>query len=323
MIKILHRLGVLLLGACALVMGAAQAAYPDKPVNLVVPYPPGGPTDVIARLIAQKLSIEWHQSVIVNNRPGAGSTVAAEYVARAAGDGYTLYMTTAAHTISASLYKNLNYDSIRDFAPISMICNLPLGLVTAPKVPAHTVQEVIDFAKRSPQGVTLGSTGNGTPQHLTGQLFATRTGIHIVHVPYRGDSPLLVDLMSGQVQIAFVALSSALPQIKNGRLNAIAVANHVRLDAMPDVPTFAEQGMPNFEAATWIGLLAPASMPKALQQQIHRDVSKILLMPDVRKSLADLVGEINDMSIDQFKESMIAESKRWAEAVKLSGAYID
>lgn len=318
-----------IIGVCvALSMGltaqtALAADYPNKPVTLVVPYPPGGATDVIARLIAEKLPAEWGQQVVVNNRPGAGTTVAAEAVARAPGDGYTLYMTTAAHTISASLYKKLNYDPLKDFAPITLTSTIPLVLVTTPSLPVKNLDELIAYGKKSSNGLTMASTGNGTPQHLTGELFKAKTGINLVHVPYKGDAPMLTDLIGGQVQMAFVTLSAALPHIQSGKLHAIALAHSRRVDAIKQVPTMEESGMKDFEAATWFGLFAPASMPDDLREKIYHDVAKIVANPDMTKKLQDMGGDVNNSSPKEFQAFIKDEAARWAEGVKLSGAQID
>ncbi len=316
--------GVFIAMGLALGAGTALAAgYPDKPVTLVVPYPPGGATDVIARLIAEKLPAAWGQQVIINNRPGAGTTVAAEAVARSPGDGYTLYMTTAAHTISASLYKKLNYDPLKDFAPLTLTSTIPLVLVTAPSLPVKNLDELIAYAKAAPQGLSMASTGNGTPQHLTGELFKAKAGIKLVHVPYRGDAPMLTDLIGGQVQMAFVTLSAALPHIQSGKLNAIALAHPRRVDAIAQVPTMAEAGMKNFEAATWFGLFAPSSMPDELRQKIYQDVARVVATPEMTKKLQDMGGDVNNSSPQQFQAFINDEAQRWAEGVKLSGAQID
>ena len=316
--------GALLALGLALGGGMATAAgYPDKPVTLVVPYPPGGATDVIARLIAEKLPAAWGQQVIVNNRPGAGTTVAAEAVARAPGDGYTLYMTTAAHTISASLYKKLNYDPLKDFAPLTLTSTIPLVLVTAPSLPVKNLAELIAYGKAAPQGLSMASTGNGTPQHLTGELFKAKAGLKLVHVPYRGDAPMLTDLIGGQVQMAFVTLSAALPYIQSGKLRAIALAHPRRVEAISQVPTLDEAGMKGFEAATWFGLFAPASMPAELREKIYHDVAKIVATPEMTKKLQDMGGEVNNSSPQAFQAFINGEAQRWAEGVRLSGAQID
>jgi tripartite-type tricarboxylate transporter receptor subunit TctC len=316
-------IAAMIVAAAAVGTNAQAAGYPDRPVSLVVPYPAGGATDVVARLVAQKISPVWGQQVVVNNKPGAGTTIAAEYVARAPGDGYTLYETTAAHTISASLYKHLNYDPIKDFAPLTLTVTIPLVLVTAPGVPVKNLQELIAYSKSAPGGMTVASTGNGTPQHLTAELFKARTGAKLVHIPYKGDAPMINGLLGGQVQMAFVTLSAALPYIQSGKLHAIALAHPRRVAVIGDVPTMGEAGMPGFEAATWFGLFGPASMPPELRQKIYRDVARVVAQPDVRKLLEKMGGDINNSSPEEFRRFIDAEAKRWAEAVKISGAHID
>lgn len=325
MMKMHKRFAGLVMGlSMALGTSAGLAAdYPDKPVTLVVPYPAGGATDVIARMIAEKLPDTWGQPVVVNNRPGAGTTVAAESVARAPGDGYTLYMTTAAHTISASLYKKLNYDPLKDFAPITLTSTIPLVLVTTPSLKVKTLDELIAYGKKAPDGMTMASTGNGTPQHLTGEIFKSKTGLNLIHVPYKGDAPMLTDLIGGQVQMAFVTLSAALPHIQAGKLNAVALAHSRRVDAIKDVPTMDESGMKGFEAATWFGLFAPASMPADQREKIYQDVSKIVGTPEMTQKLQTMGGDVNNSSPKAFQDFINAEAARWAEGVKLSGAQVD
>jgi tripartite-type tricarboxylate transporter receptor subunit TctC len=312
-----------LMALAALVAANAFAQhFPSKPVSIVVPYPPGGATDVIARLVAQKLSDVWGQPVIVNNRPGAGTVLGAETVARSPGDGYTLYMTTAAHTISASLYKKLSYDPMKDFAPITLTSVVPLVLVVTPSLPPKTLPELIAYAKSHP-GMTFASTGNGTPQHLTGALFKAQNKLDITHVPYRGDAPMLTDIIGGQVQMAFVTLSAALPHIKTGKIRAIALAHSKRVDAIADVPTFAQAGAPGFEAATWFGLLGPASLPADLKNRIYQDVSRVVATPELSARLTEMGGDVTNTSPEKFQAFMKNEAKNWAEAVRLSGAQVD
>lgn len=307
------------------VLAAASASaqtFPTKSVSIVVPYPAGGATDVIARLIAQRLSVTWGQPVVVNNKPGAGTVLGADSVAKAPGDGYTLYMTTAAHTISASLYKKLPYDPFKDFAPITLTSVVPLVLVTSNSVPAKTLPELVSYLKSHP-GSTFASTGNGTPQHLTGALFKAQNKLELTHVPYRGDAPMLTDIIGNQVQMAFITLSAALPHIKAGKIRAIAMAHSKRVDALPDVPTFAEAGVPKFEAATWFGLLSPASLPATLKDKIYRDVAKAVATPELSARLVEMGGDVSNTTPEKFQEFMQAEAKNWAEAVKLSGAQVD
>jgi len=301
---------------------ALAADYPNKPVTLVVPYPPGGATDVIARLIAEKLPAEWGQQVVVNNRPGAGTTVAAESVARAPGDGYTLYMTTAAHTISASLYKKLSYDPIADFTPITLVARIPIVLVTTPSLKVSTLAEYIDYAKTTPDGISVGSPGNGSPQHLTQVLFKERTGANLLHIPYRGDAPMLNDLLAGQVESAFVTLSAALPHIQANKIKAIALANPSRIPAIADVPTMTEAGLEGFNAATWFGLFGPKDLPADVSQTIFTASHKVVAAPEFTERMQAMGAEIVNSGPEDFSALVKEESAQWAKAVEVSGARV-
>lgn len=320
----LKTFGARALLACAVALPLAAAAqnYPTKAVSLVVPYPAGGATDVIARMVADKLTQTWGQPVVVSNKPGAGTLIAAEFVARAPGDGYTLYMTTAAHTISANLYKKIPYDPIKDFTPITLTSTIPLVLVTNPSVPVKNLSELIAKAKADP-GMSFASTGNGTPQHLTMELFKAKNKLTLTHVPYKGDAPMLTDLIGGQVPMAFVTLSAALPHIKAGKLKAVALAHSKRVDAIPSVPTFTEAGMPGFVSATWFGLFGPGTMSPELTNRIYQDVAKIVAMPEFTAKLKDMGGDVDNSTPQAFQAHIQAEMKRWAEAVRLSGAQVD
>ena len=312
----------LLACAIALPMLAGAQSFPTKPVNLVVPYPAGGATDVIARMIADKLTQAWGQPVVLVNKPCAGTLIAAEFVARSPGDGYTLYMTTAAHTIGASLYKKVPYDPVKDFTPITLTATIPLVLVTTPSLPVKTLPELIARAKADP-GMSFASTGNGTPQHLTMELFKAQNKLTLTHVPYKGDAPMITDLIGGQVPMAFVTLSAALPHIKAGKLKAIALAHSKRVEAISAVPTFAEAGMPGFVAATWFGLFGPGTMSPELANRIYRDVAKIVAVPEFTAKLKEMGGDVDNSTPQAFQAHIQGEMKRWAEAVRLSGAQVD
>ncbi|MDN3986048.1 Bug family tripartite tricarboxylate transporter substrate binding protein [Zwartia vadi] len=312
----------LLVGAGFSALTAAQN-FPEKTVTLVVPYPAGGATDVIGRMVAEKLPAQWKQPVVVTNRPGAGTTVAAESVARAPGDGYTLYITTAAHTISASLYGKLKYDPIKDFAPITLISTIPLVMVANPSLPVNSLADLIQYAKAQKNGLTMASPGNGTPQHLAGELFKAKTGTPLTHVPYKGDTPMLTDLLGGQVQVAFVTLSAALPYINSGKLKPIALAHPTRVAAISSVPTMAEAGVPDFTAATWFGIYGPGTMSDALSQKISADIQKIVADPAMTQRLREMGGEVNNSSPEAFQKVIASEVKNWSEAVRLSGARVD
>lgn len=312
----------LLLGAGFSGVSLAQN-FPEKAVTLVVPYPAGGATDVIGRMVAEKLPAQWKHQVVVTNRPGAGTTLAAESIARAPGDGYTLYITTAAHTISASLYGKLKYDPVKDFAPITLISTIPLVMLVNPTLPVNTLPELIQYAKAQKNGLTMASPGNGTPQHLAGELFKSKTGTPLTHVPYKGDTPMLTDLIGGQVQVAFVTLSAALPYINSGKLKPIALAHPKRVDAIPAVPTMGEAGLPDFSAATWFGIYGPGTMSDTMRQKIAADIQKIVAEPAMSQRLRDMGGEVNNSTPEDFQKVINAEVKNWSEAVRLSGARID
>lgn len=306
--------------ATALIAGSAHAdSYPTKPVTMIVPYPAGGATDVVARAVSEKLTQSWGQTVIVENRAGAGTTIGASAVARAQGDGYTLFMTTSAHTISGHLYAKLNYDPVKDFAPITLVTKVPLVLVVNPSVPAKTLPEFLAYLKQNSSAVNFASPGNGTAQHLSGELFKIATQSSITHVPYRGDAPAFTDLAGGQVQMMLATITSALPLIESGKLRALAVANGSRVQALRNVPTFAEAGMPGFEAATWFGVLAPASMPSAQAERIYADVSKIVATPEMRARIEGLGGEVVNSTPQAFAAFMTQEQEKWGQAVKASG----
>ncbi|MFC7738325.1 Bug family tripartite tricarboxylate transporter substrate binding protein [Roseomonas sp. GCM10028921] len=316
-----------LAGASLLALGQgpaqAQAGYPSRPVRLVVPYPAGGATDVIARLIGERLSAKWGQPVVVENRAGAGATVGAEMVARSEPDGYTLFETTSAHTISASLYRRLAYDPIRDFTAITLTATVPLVLVVSKSVPVTDLKGFIAWAKEQPRGVTVGSTGNGTAQHLTAELFKGRTGIATEHVPYRGDAPLITDLLSGLVNCSFATLSAVLPYINSGELKAIALAHPRRMEALRNVPTFAEAGMQDFEAATWFGTFAPAGLRPEMRERIARDIGAIVAEPAMTQRVVEMGGEVNNLPPAEFDAFIKRETARWAEAVRISGAQVN
>ncbi|OZI58351.1 tripartite tricarboxylate transporter substrate binding protein [Bordetella genomosp. 4] len=307
--------------AAALIGAAAYAdSYPAKPVSMTVPYPAGGATDVVARAVAEQLTQLWKQPVVVENKSGAGTTIAAAAVARAPGDGYTLYMTTSAHTISGYLYPDLAYDPVKDFAPITLVTKVPLVLVVNPGVPATTLPDFLTYLKTHGNEVNFASPGNGTAQHLSGELFKLATQSKITHVPYRGDAPAFTDLAGGQVQMMLATITSALPLIESGKLRALAVANATRVPALANVPTFDEAGMPGFEAATWFGVLAPASLSPERAQRIYQDISRIVATPKMRERIEALGGEVVNSTPQAFADFIAAEQQKWGKAVQVAGA---
>lgn len=316
--------GVLSAAATLLPITAAQAqAYPNKPVKLVVPYPPGGPTDIVARVVAQHLSDQTGQTFVVENRAGAGGNLGAEAVARAPADGYTLLVATTAHAINMSIFKTLNYDVQRDFAPISLLTQGPLVLVAHPAFPAKTVAEVIAQAKAKPGQLNYASSGNGQSTHLSAELFNTLAGIKLSHVPYKGSAPALTDVIAGQVPLMFDTMLSSMPFVKAGKLKAIAVTSPQRSPAAPDVPTVAESGLPGYEVFAWNGLLAPTGTPPAVIARLSDEMKKVLGLPEVKDKFAVQGFAATYTSPEQTVGFVRGEVDKWTKAVRASGATVD
>jgi len=303
--------------ALTLETSIAAQGYPIKPIRFVVPYAPGGNTDILARLLGQKLSEAWGQQVIIDNRPGAAGTVGAELVARAPADGYTLIMGSFGNIIVAnSLYKNLKYDPFRDFASIALVSLPPGILVENPAVPAQNVRELIAYAKSNPGRLNYGSPGSGAWNHLFFELFNASAGISIVHVPYKGIAPAVVDLLGGQVQLAISAFPTALPHIRSGKLRALAVTSAKRSGLMTDVPTVAESGLAGYEAAGWFGVLAPAGTPPAVVAKLNAEINRILELPEVKASLASDGAEPAGGTPMRMTESARAASAKWSKLIR-------
>jgi len=303
---------------------ASAADYPTKPIRLVVPFPPGGTTDILARAVAQKLSETWNQQVIVDNRPGAGGNIGSDLVAKAAPDGYTLVMgTVGTHAINPNLYAKMPYDHVKDFAPVILVAGVPNVLVVNPSLPVHSVKELIDYAKANPGKLNFASSGNGTSIHLSGELFKTMAGVQMTHVPYKGSSPALADLMGGQVQLMFDNLPSSLGLIKGGKLRAIAVTSATRAAALPDVPTIAESGLPGFEASSWFGVLAPAATPHEIVAKLNGTIALWLATPEAKEKLLAQGAIAAGGSPEDFARHIDRETAKWAKVVKASGAHID
>lgn len=317
----------LLAGLLAMGFGAgsapAQESWPKQPIRIVVPLSPGGVTDVVARYIAQKLSESLQVPVIVENKPGAGGAVAAEYVAKQPADGYTLIMgTVSSHAINASLYRNLKYDNQKDFEPISLAAVGPNLLVVHPSVPVKTVAELIKYLKEHPGKLSYGSTGVGTSTHVLAELFKMRTGTDMVHVPYKGSGQMIPDLITGQVQLAFDNMPTALAQVKAGKLVPLGVTSAQRWVETPDIPTIAET-VPDFVATSWQGLFAPAGTPPAILDKLSAEVQRILKAPDTIKRFQELGTNATGMPRAEFKAFVRDQTELWAEVVKKSGARAD
>jgi tripartite-type tricarboxylate transporter receptor subunit TctC len=313
------------LGAVLLVAsGVAAAAFPDKPIRLIVPFPAGGAADVMARGMAQRLGSELGQQIIVDNRGGAGGTTAAEAAAKSPPDGYTLFFgTMGTHAINAALYPKLRYDPLKDFAPISLTHTTPRVLVVGPSVPAKTVAELIVLAKARSGGLTYGSAGNGSSSHLSGALFELLAGVDMVHVPYKGSSPLLVDVLSGRVDMTFDSYTVYEEHIKSGKVRVLGVTSAKRMAALPQVPTIAESGLKGYDVSNWLGLFAPAGTPKDVVGALHAAVGKAMATPALRAQLAALGIEPAYSTPEEFTALIKAELPKWAEIVKKSGATAD
>ena len=302
----------------------SAANYPAKPVRLVVPFPAGGTTDILARAVAQKLSEAWGQQVIVDNRPGAGGNIGSDLVAKSTPDGYTLLMgTVGTHAINPSLYKNMPYDHVKDFAPVILVAGVPNVLVVNPSLPVHSVSELIAYAKANPGKLNFASSGNGTSIHLSGELFKAMTGVEMTHVPYKGSAPALTDLIGGQVQLMFDNLPSSLPFIRAGKLRALAVTSGARAAALPDLPTLAESGLPGFEASSWFGVLAPAGTPRDIVAKLNGAIASWLASPAAKEKLLAQGAIAAGGTPDDFARHIDAETSKWAKVVKASGAHID
>ena len=320
----------LVAAAMALVAGvaapdaSAQAAWPSKPIRIVVPFPPGGTTDILARAAAQKMAEAWKEQAVIDNRPGAGGNIGAELVAKAPADGYTMLMgTVGTHAINASLYAKMPYDHVKDFAPVILVAAVPNVMVVHPSVPAATVAEFIAWAKANPGKVNFASSGSGTSIHLAGELFKTQTGLAMTHVPYKGSAPAIADLIGGQVQVMFDNLPSALPQIRGGKLRALAVTSRERANALPDVPTVAESGLPGFEASSWFGLLAPTGTPREVVVRVNAEIARWLASSDAKDKLASQGAIAAGGTPEDFVSHIAAETAKWQKVVRESGAKVD
>lgn len=318
-------LSTLALVATALLPALACAqAYPNKQIHIVVPFPPGGSTDLLARRIGEKLSAAWGQAVIVDNRAGAGGTVGSDYVVRAAPDGYTLLMgVTGTNAISQSLYPKLPYDVIKDFAPISLVVTSPLVLVRSPGFAPKTVQELVAAARAKPGSISFGSAGNGTSMHLTGEMFKLATHVSMLHIPYRGSAGALTDLMGGQIETMFGDFLVVWPQIQAGTVVPIAVTSKTRHKMLPNVPTVAESGYPGFEALSWQGLFAPAGTPPAIVEQLNREVNKALAGADMQEYFGSRGFTVGGDTPAEFGALVKSEVAKWSVIVKASGATPD
>jgi tripartite-type tricarboxylate transporter receptor subunit TctC len=316
----------LLASALLCLHGAAQAQdasahYPNKPVRIVIGYQPGGPTDLTARVVATKLQAALGQPFIVENKPGAGSNLASEMVAAAAPDGYTLLVAASQLTWNSVLFKKLKFDAVKSFEPVSMIMSAPAVLVVNPALPVKDLAELVSMAKKQPGKLSFASSGNGSVPHIAGELFKTRAGINLLHVPYRGAGPALSDLLGNQVSMSFMTALSALPHVQNNKLKPLAVTSRQRLPMLPNVPTMAEAGVPGVEVDSWNGLFAPAGTPKEIVDKLYRELAKALATPEVRKTFEDQAATVVGSSPAEFSSFLkkeVVEGSAFAKSINLS-----
>lgn len=318
---------VVMSAACGSAVAQSQdaaAGFPSRPVRLIVPYPPGGGNDTLARLFGQKLTESWGQQVVVDNRPGAGTIIGTQLAARAAPDGYTLLLSSiATHAVAPNLYRNPGYDPVKDFTPITLLAVAPTVLCTNVSVPAKTVQELVALAKAKPGGLTFASGGNGTAPHMAGEIFASMTGIRLLHVPYKGGGPAIAGLIGGETSMMFDTAASILPHVKGGKLRALAIARASRLPEYPELPTFTQAGVPGYEVNAWYSVHAPAGVSREIVVKVNRELVRILELPDIRERLKQLGSEGVGNTPEEFGRFVRGESARYAKAIRDAGVKVE
>lgn len=314
-------------GALAILLPISDSwaqSYPRRPIRLVVPFAPGGPTDILARAIGQKLTEQWGQQIIVDNRPGASGNIGADLVAKSQPDGYTLLMgTVATHGINPGLYKKMPYDAVKDFSPICRVAAVPNILVVHPSVSARTVNDLISLAKAKPGQLNYSSSGNGTASHLAAELFKSMGKAEIVHIPFKSAAPAISALLGGQVHVSFSSVVPTIPHLKENRLRALGVSTLTRLSLLPDVPTISEAGVSGYESIGWTGLLAPASTPERVITQVNRDLVRALNTPEMRNMLESSGAVVVASKPAEFAEFIKTELSKWAKVIEVSGARLD
>ncbi|MGY8527531.1 Bug family tripartite tricarboxylate transporter substrate binding protein [Paracidovorax citrulli] len=310
------------LGSAAHAQGDASA-YPSRPVTIVVPYSPGGTTDIVARLAAQYLSESLGKSFVVDNRPGASGTIAAGLVAKAAPDGYTLLANEVGQTATPALYPNLKYDPVKDLAPVTLIAETPVVLAVTPKLPAQSLKELLAYGKAHPTELNYGSGGAGSGPHIAGELFKQVSGIPVTHVPYKGSGPAITDLMAGQIQLLASAAPTIAPHVVSGKIRAVAVAGPRRVPTLPDVPTAAEAGLPNFQFSIWFGLAAPRGTPPEIINKLNAELQKMLQQPAIRQKLSAAGADPVGAGPEAFGKRIASETKQWGDLIRKSGIKLD
>ena len=300
----------------------SQGTYPSKPVRFIIPFAPGGYTDILARTLGQRMANTWGQPFIMDNRPGATGNTATGMAARASADGYTILMVPSSFAINPGLFKEVPYDAVRDFAPISLVASSPYILVVHQSVPVQSVRELIEYAKAHQGQLNYSSSGSGTATHVAAELFKSMAAVHITHIPYKGTGAQLTDLLAGQIQMAFGSIGM-LPHVKAGRLKALGVSSAKRSSAFPDLPTVAEAGLPGFDVSSWYGVIAPAGTPKNIVAQLNSEIVRITRLPDVMDGMARSGADSVGNSPDEFAAFIKTELTRWAKVIKETGASVD
>jgi tripartite-type tricarboxylate transporter receptor subunit TctC len=314
----------LLLASCCISAALAQtSAYPNKPITMVLPFPPGGPTDLVARVLAQKMGEQLGQSVVIDNKPGANGNIAAAMVSKASADGYTLLYNTSSITLSPALYKNLTYDVQKQLAPVALTAVVPLAVVVHPSLPVNSIRELVSYAKAHPGKLSYGSAGNGNVTHLVAYQFASSQGIAATHIPYKGSAPADVDLVAGQIDFMTDTINSVIPFIKEKRIKLLAMTTSKRVSLFPDVPTLSETVMPGFEAGAWQGVMVPAGTPPGVIQRLNAEIVKALASSDVKEKLAIQGAEPLGSTPDEYGAYIKSELARWAALVKATGVTLE
>jgi tripartite-type tricarboxylate transporter receptor subunit TctC len=304
-------------------LGQAPEAWPSRPIRFILPFPPGGGTDILGRLIADRLSASLGQPVVIENRGGAGGNVGAEAAAKAAPDGYSIVLVAPSLAISPTLYAKLNYDPVRDFAPVSLVATVPNVMVTHPSVAAQTLQEFIALAKSRPGGMNFGSGGNGTSNHLAGELFNLVTGVKLVHIPYKGVNLAMNDVLSGEIHLVVIGIPAAAPHIRSGKLRALALIAPQRSRTLPEVPTIAEAGLADFEVTTWYGVLAPAGTPRPIVARLNTELVRIMHAPDLKERLDAMGTEPRTSTPEEFAAYIRQEIAKWGDVIRKAGLKAD
>jgi tripartite-type tricarboxylate transporter receptor subunit TctC len=306
----------LFIAALALSRSVVAEDWPSRPVTLIVPFAPGGTTDIVARIVGQALSVRLGQSVIVENLGGAGGTLGANQAAKAAPDGYTIFMATVAHTMAPGIYKSLPYDFMKDFAPITEVASVPNIVIVHPAVPAKTIAELLVYIRANPGKVNYGSAGIGSTEHMSGELMSAMAKLKMVHVPYKGGAPMMTDLIAGHIEMAIETSGSATPHIKAGTVRALAVSTAKRSPAFPDLPTLAEAGLTDYDVTTWYGMLVPTGTPAAIRERLYKEISEILKSPDIAARLADIGANPGGETPADFAAFIKSETDKWIKLAK-------